>query len=249
MLDPARYHAITFDCFGTLIDWETGIVRALEALFARDDTPIPDPSELLSLYARFEPAAQRGDYRTYRKILAQVTCEIATHYGVDLASGQENLLADSIATWPIYTDTPKTLAALHEHYDLAILSNIDRDLFAPVCARLTNEYAFDFAAVITSQDTQSYKPAIGHFWQAMQTLDLPGARLLHVAQSLYHDIVPAQSLGISTVWINRNGISLGATDESHTANGATPAIDLPENVGPDIELPDLASLAHLLCAI
>ena len=249
MFDPTHYHAITFDCFGTLVDWEAGIVAALSEIFVSCAQPVPDDRELLDLYARFEPAAQRGDYRSYREILAQVTYEIATHYGVDLASGQENLLADSIATWPIYTDTPKALAALHEHYDLAILSNIDRDLFAPVCARLTNEYAFDFAAVITSQDTQSYKPAIGHFWQAMQTLKLPGARILHVAQSLYHDIVPAQSLGISTVWINRNGISLDATDESNNANGATPAIDLPENVGPDIQLPDLASLAQLLCSI
>ena len=164
-----------------------------------------------------------------------------------LLPGEEHTLAGSIKSWPIFPDTSKALATLSKHYDLAILSNIDRDLFEPVHARLISENTFDFAAIITSEDTQSYKPAIGHFWQAMQTLDLPGARILHVAQSLYHDIVPAQSLGISTVWINRNGISLDATDESSDANGATPAVELPENVGPDLELPDLASLAQLLC--
>ncbi len=247
MLDPTRYHAITFDCFGTLVDWETGLVSALSRLFERAGVEVPSACELLNAYSRFEPAAQQGAYRRYRTILAQVTKDIAAQYNLAPALCDENLLAESIASWPIFPDTCHALAMLSEHYDLAILSNIDRDLFEPIHDRLRANNDFAFAAIITSEDTQSYKPAIGHFWQAMQTLKLPGARILHVAQSLYHDIVPAQSLGISTVWVNRNNIPLDDAAHTNRANGATPAVELPANVGPDLEVPDLATLVELLC--
>lgn len=238
MLDPTRYHAITFDCYGTLIDWETGILTALRRLLSAHSVEPPADEELLAFYAELEPAAQEGDYRPYRDVLADVTQGFADALDITLAPGEEHTLAESIGDWPAFKDTARALSRLAVHYDLAILSNIDRDLFEQTRPRLLAEQTFDFAAVITAEDTHSYKPAIGHFWQAIQTLGIPGARILHVAQSLYHDIIPAQSMGITTVWINRRSALEGF--------GATPPVELPDDVEPDVELPDLRALADML---
>jgi 2-haloacid dehalogenase len=235
MLDPTRYQVLTFDCYGTLINWETGILRAFRALLERHGVTPGNDEELLALHAALEPQAQAGEYRPYRDVLADVTRGVAAALGFQLQPGEEHTLADSIADWPAFRDTPKSLARLAEAYDLAILSNIDRDLFETSLPHLTAGYDFDFAAVITAEDTRSYKPAIGHFWHAMQTLGVPGARMLHVAQSLYHDIVPAQSMGISTVWVNRRA--------GRTGGGATPAAPAVE---PDLVVPDLRTLADTL---
>lgn len=240
MLDPDRYRVLTFDCYGTLIDWERGILTALGALLARHGAPTPPDDELLTLYAELEPTAQAGDYRPYREVLTDVTRGVAAEFGLTLEPGEEHTLAESIPDWLAFKDTAKALARLAAHYDLAILSNIDHDLFETTRPRLLavppGYEPFDFAAVITAEDTRSYKPAIGHFWHAIQTLGVPGARILHVAQSLYHDVVPAQSMGISTVWVNRrDGLEGG---------GATP--EVADTVEPDIEVPDLRSLADLL---
>ena len=240
MLDPARYHAITFDCYGTLIDWEAGIAAALGRLLSAHRVEVPSDDELLALYAELEPAAQAGEYRPYRDVLAEVTRGVATEFGLTLGPGDEHAIADSIQDWPAFRDTTKALSRLGAYYDLAILSNIDHELFEHTRPRLLAVPAgcepFDFAAVITAEDTRSYKPAIGHFWHAIQTLGVPGARILHVAQSLYHDVVPAQSMGISTVWVNRRSSADGP--------GATPQVA--DTVEPDIEVPDLRALADLL---
>ncbi len=236
MLDPTRYQVLTFDCYGTLIDWETGILRAIHALLAQHRVQPPDDDELLSLHAELEPAAQAGEYRRYREVLADVTRGFAEALGFELAPGEERTLAESVGEWPACRDTPKSLARLAEAYDLAILSNIDRDLFEQSRPHLLGDYDFDFAAVITAEDTRSYKPAIGHFWSAIETLGVPGARILHVAQSRYHDIAPAQSMGTPTVWVNRRA--------GRPGGGATPIADA--EVEPDLEVPDLRSLADLL---
>lgn len=241
MLDPARYQTLTFDCYGTLIDWESGILAALHGLLARHAVEPPGAEELLALYAELEPAAQTGDYRPYREVLAEVTRGFAEALDFDLAPGEEHTLADSIARWPAFNDTPGSLARLAEHYDLAILSNIDRDLFEGTRPRLIGGFDHDLAAVITAEDTRSYKPAIGHFWRAIQTLGVPGARVLHVAQSLYHDITPAQSMGISTVWVNRHS--------GRDGHGATPFTEAGRGVEPDLEVPDLRTLADLLTGV
>lgn len=238
MLDPSRYQVLTFDCYGTLIDWERGILDALHSLIARHGLEPPEDDELLALYAELEPAAQAGDYRPYREVLADVTRGFAEALDLRLAPGEEGALADSIADWPAFRDTPKALARLAERYDLAILSNIDRDLFEHTRPRLVGDFGFDFAAVITAEDTRSYKPAIGHFWRAIEALGVPGARILHVAQSLYHDVVPAQSMGISTVWVNRR--------HGREGGGATPFIEAAQDVEPDLEVPDLRTLARHL---
>ncbi|MBK7404006.1 MAG: HAD-IA family hydrolase [Phycisphaerales bacterium] len=236
MLDPDRYAVLTFDCYGTLIDWERGILDALHRLIARHGAASPGDEELLALHARLEPAAQAGEYRTYREVLGMVARGVGEAMGFTPTPEEACAFADSVGDWPAFRDTPRALARLAERYDLAILSNIDRDLFERTRPSLIGGRGFDFAAVITAEDTRSYKPAIGHFWRAMQTLGVPGARILHVAQSLYHDIVPAQSLGISTVWVNRRTGRIGS--------GATPPAATP--VEPDLEVADLSSLAAFL---
>jgi len=240
MLDPARYQVLTFDCYGTLIDWESGILAALHGLLGRHGVAPPGDDRLLALYAELEPAAQAGAYRPYREVLAGVTRGLAGTLGFELAPGEERTLADSIADWPAFRDTPKALARLAQRYDLAILSNIDRDLFAATRPRLIGGQGFDFAAVVTAEDTRSYKPAIGHFWRAIEALGVPGARILHVAQSLYHDITPAQSMGISTVWVNRRADRGG--------HGATPFTQAQQEVEPDLVVHDLRTLADVLGA-
>lgn len=238
MLDPSRYHVLTFDCYGTLVDWESGLIAALTELLARHSVPAPDPEDLLALYAELEPRAQAGAYRPYRDVLADVTRGFAEVFGIALKPGQEHTLAESIAHWPVFRDTPKALARLAAGYDLAILSNIDRDLFETTRPTLSAGHAFEFSGVITAEDTRSYKPAIGHFWRAIETLGVPGARILHVAQSLYHDVVPAQSMGITTVWVNRRGAAEGT--------GATPGLGDADHIEPDVEVPDLRTLADML---
>jgi 2-haloacid dehalogenase len=204
MLDPDRYRVLTLDCYGTLIDWEAGILSALRRLLALHGLPpdardAPNDASLLALYARLEPRAQAGDFRPYREVLADVCRGVADELGFTLEPGREHALAESVGDWPAFEDTPRALARLASRYRLAVLSNIDRDLFERTRPRLIGGLGFDFDAVITAQDTRSYKPAIGHFWRAIETLGVPGAHILHVAQSLYHDIAPAQTLGLSTV--------------------------------------------------
>jgi 2-haloacid dehalogenase len=240
MLDPDRYEVLSFDCYGTLIDWESGILAALGGLLGRHGVEPPDRGELLALYAELEPAAQAGAYRPYREVLAEVTRGIAGALGFELAAGEEHTISGSIADWPAFGDTPRALARLARRYDLAILSNIDRDLFAGTRPRLIGGQGFDFAAVVTAEDTRSYKPAIGHFWRAIETLGVPGARILHVAQSLYHDITPAQSMGISTVWVDRHA--------GRGGHGATPFTQAQQEVEPDLVAPDLRTLADVLGA-
>lgn len=236
MLDPTRYRVLTFDCYGTLIDWESGILGAVRMLLNRHGSVQVADDDIFSLYAELEPAAQAGEFRCYRDVLAEVARGFGAALGFELAPGEEHTLADSIADWPAFADTPKALARLATRYDLAILSNIDRDLFEGTRPRLLGGYDFDFAGVITAEDTRSYKPAIGHFWRAIETLGVPGAQILHVAQSLYHDIAPAQSMGISTVWVDRHA--------GRGGGGATP--EAIEEVEPDLVVHDLRTLAETL---
>lgn len=241
MLDPDRYQLLTFDCYGTLIDWETGILAALRGLLEHHGKEGPGDAELLALYAELEPAAQSGEYRPYREVLAEVTRGFAEALGIALRPGEEATLAASVGAWPAFRDSSKALARLARRYDLAILSNIDRDMFEATRPTLIGAHDFDFRAVITAEDTRSYKPAIGHFWKAIDTLGVPGARILHVAQSLYHDIGPAQSMGITTVWVDRRSGRAG--------HGATPFTEVEHAVEPDLVVPDLRSLAELVCAV
>lgn len=228
MLDLSRPAALTFDCYGTLIDWETGILRAVRA-----ESPLPATTDdhILETYARLEQAAEAGPFRPYREVLREVARGLADTLGFPLRS--PGFLADSIPDWPAFPDTPAALATLASRYRLAILSNIDPDLFAHSLPKLTAAGA-RFGAVVTAADARSYKPAAGHFRLGLAALSLPAERVLHIAQSLYHDIAPARALGLATVWVNRRA--------GRPGQGATS----PASANPDLEVPDLATLAAMV---
>jgi 2-haloacid dehalogenase len=195
---------ITFDCYGTLIDWESGIVAALEGWLARHGRSA-SRAEILHQYAAFEPEAQVGLYRRYRDVLAVVMHRFSESYGISLAAGDEHILAESLAGWRPFPDVGDALVKLAARYRLAVLSNVDRDLFATTQAQLPPV----LSGVITAEDVQAYKPSHRHFHAAMETFSCSPGQMLHAAESLFHDILPCRELGIPHCWINRKGKTMG----------------------------------------
>lgn len=192
-----RYDVLTFDCYGTLVDWERGIADAF-ASAARGDGVAPDRSALLAAYHEIEPVVQAERYRSYREVLALTARRVAERLGWRMAAGRETFLPESLPAWPAFPDTNGALRRLAESgHRLAILSNVDDDLLAGTLRHL--DVSFEF--VVTAQQVGAYKPAPAHFEAARKRIG--GARWLHVAQSYVHDIVPARRLGIPSAWINR----------------------------------------------
>jgi len=225
-LDFSRFEALTFDCYGTLIDWETGIARALRIALGKDARDVND-AELLTTFARHEAAAEAGPYLRYRAVLARAAEGVAGDLKVKLPAGAAAAFGDSVGDWPAFADSTDALRSLHKRFRLGVITNCDDDLFA----RSNERLGVDFDWVVTAQQAGSYKPDPHNFDVAFERLGLPRDRILYVAQSLFHDHVPAKRLGLSTVWINRR--------YDRPGSGATP----PAEATPDLELPDMASLA------
>ncbi len=228
-MDLSRFEVLTFDCYGTLIDWELGILSTLQPLLRRYDKQLCD-EKVLSIYARLEQRAEDGDYRPYHEILQQVVQDFGTELGFTPTATETKCLSRSIIDWPPFPDTVQGLKRLKERYRLGILSNIDEDLFKGTSRHLG--VSFDW--VITAEQVRSYKPNEGHFIRALETFGLPKERILHVAQSLFHDIAPAKRLGLSTVWVNRR--------HGKTGSGATP----PARSISDLEVPDLETFVRMV---
>jgi 2-haloacid dehalogenase len=189
---------ISFDCYGTLIDWESGILACFEDLKKRYDIKISD-IEILKLYANFEADEEHKSFRTYREILVSVLERFANHLSFTLLAEDKYALAESVKKWPPFPDTSLALKELQKKYKLVIISNIDDDLFAYSEALM--DIKFDH--IFTAQQMKNYKPALANFEYVQNALSLDKAEWLHVAQSLYHDHVPASKLGIKSVWIKR----------------------------------------------
>lgn len=198
MIDMNRFTHLTFDCYGTLIDWESGILTALHRLLAPHGVDADDET-LLRLYTRFEAEEEAGDYRAYREILASVADRTGSEFGVTLTPEERQVLPDSVGDWPPFDDTVEALRRLKERYKLVILSNIDDALFA----RTNRLLGIDFDGVVTAEQVRSYKPGRAHFEEGLRRTGAPVEQILHVAQSLYHDHIPAKAMGFATVWINR----------------------------------------------
>jgi 2-haloacid dehalogenase len=209
----------SFDCYGTLIDWNRGIRTELARIFGD-----PDADRLLSRYHELEPRIQAGDPTlAYREVMARVLAELAREQGIELPGAEADALGRSLPSWAAFPEVPDELRAARERgWRLGILSNTDRDLIEASMERIG--VPFEFA--IVASEVGSYKPARGH-WDAFTERTAPdrGAHV-HVAASLYHDIAPAAELGIPAIWINRLG------EES----------DLPRAA----EMPDLRGLADAL---
>jgi len=191
-----RYDVITFDCYGTLIDWERGIAGAFADAAAEDGVRL-DADAILRAYAQVEPEVER-DYRPYRDVLRETASRVAHMLGWPVAYQRCNFLALSLPRWTPFPDTNAALEQIAAAgCRLGILSNVDDDLIAET--RKHFSVPFDF--VITAQQVHSYKPGLAHFTAARDRIG--GARWLHAAQSNFHDIVPCNALGIPTAWINR----------------------------------------------
>jgi len=211
VLRLSEFKVLSFDCYGTLIDWETGILAALAPLAAKC-TPPPAAEALLARYARLESAQEAETPQLiYRELLERVHARMAKALGVTASAAEDAAFGASIGQWPAFPDSPRALAELKRHFKLVILSNVDRDSFRASNARL----GVEFDAILTAQDIGSYKPDARNFAALIAKVAALGygkGELLHVAQSLYHDHVPAQRAGLKTVWIDRRaGKSGGAT--------------------------------------
>lgn len=198
MLDFGRFEILTFDCYGTLINWEAGLLPVLRSILSAHSKQVAD-AEILKLYGDFEQRAEQPPYRTYHEVLASVVRQFGTELGFAPSADEIRSLADSLPTWKPWPDTIAVLRKLKTQFRLAILSNIDDDLFQGTRPQLE----VDFDAVITAQQAQAYKPSLKLFELALGRIQTPAHRVLHVGQSIYHDVIPAQALGLATVWVNR----------------------------------------------
>ncbi len=198
MLDFSRFEILTFDCYGTLINWEAGILPVLHRILAAHGKTVDDAT-LLKLYGDFEQQAESGSFQPYREVLASVVNQFGKELGFTPSAKELRSLAASLPRWKPWPDTVAALKQLKARFRLAILSNIDDDLFAATRPQL----GIEFDEVITAQQAQAYKPSLKVFELALSRIQAPAHRVLHVGQSIYHDVIPAQSLGLAAVWVNR----------------------------------------------
>jgi 2-haloacid dehalogenase len=233
-LDLGEFSALTFDCYGTLIDWEAGILAALRPWAAAHRVEVGD-EELLAAFGRAESRREAAQPTApYPEILARVLEDLAAELGATASPEEAAAFGDSVKDWPAFPDSAEALAYLQRHYRLVIVSNVDRASFGHSNAKL----GVTFDAVVTADDAGAYKPAPNHFELALAQLAELGVakdQVLHVAQSLFHDHIPAKQMGLKTMWVNRRA-------DRPEGGGATPAS---APVTPDGEVPTLAALADL----
>ena len=227
-MDFSRFTALTFDCYGTLIDWETGLHSAFRKILeAHGKNESLSDQQILDLYGELEPQAQIP-YRRYRQVLAEVARGFGERLGFELKNGQAESLAESLKSWQPFPDSVAALEKLKTRFKLAIISNIDDDLFAASSRYL----GVKFDQVITAEQAKAYKPSALPFRLALERLGLSREDVLHAGQSIYHDVLPAKLLGLSTVLVQRRGF--GATR--------------PAQGEPDLKVPDMQTLANLAVA-
>ena len=215
-----RPDLITFDCYGTLIDWRQGIAEAFRHVLPEAEAV--ERTRLFDAYERAEAEVEGGPYRPYREVLAAVAARVAELLGWRIPGGRDFFLAESLPGWKPFADTNPSLERLAlMGYRLGILSNVDDNLLAGTLRRLS----VPFDLVVTAQDVGSYKPSTAHFRRAIEEVGGRPERLLHVAESYHHDVGAARPLGVPVIWVNR---------QSRTTTGdVQPTVevrDLPEAV-------------------
>ena len=227
-IDFTAFHALTFDCYGTLIDWETGILDGLRPVLEAHGIE-RDDNELLEAYAGHEARLEAGPYLTYREVLAESLRGLGDDLGFTPSPDELAAFSRSVGDWPAFDDSAAALERLKSRFRLGVITNCDDDLFADSNRRLGVE--FDW--VITAQQARSYKPGLRGFELAFERIEVPRERILHVAQSLFHDHVPAKQIGMTTVWIDRR--------RGREGFGATP----PAEAQPDLAVADMRTFAEL----
>lgn len=229
-----RAQALTFDVYGTLIDWETGIVEALTPWLERNGVS-PDRGRILAAFASSETARQQANPEMrYAEVLELVFEDIAAAFDLPVKPDDAEAFGASVGDWPAFDDSAEALAVLARHYKLAVISNTDRASFAASQRKL----GVDFDVIVTAEDAGAYKPHLDPFRMAIDELSDQAVgfdAILHTAQSLYHDHAPAQRLGLATCWIDRQNHAEGG------AWGATPPP--PGAPEPDRRFPSMAAFA------
>ena len=218
-LDLTRVTTLTFDCYGTLIDWEAGVIEVLRPLLARYGIAQSD-DEIVATFQDIEAPLCEPPYRSYRTVLADVVERSGRRFGFPVGYAEREALAVSVASWRPFPDTVRALRALEARYRLAIISNIDDDLFKTTVPQL----GVFFDCVVTAQAARCYKPDQAIFELALGRLGVKGHQVAHVAEGVT-EISPARRLGCATVWVRRRGRSARLLTEV-----------------PDLEVPDLSSL-------
>ncbi|HKD99755.1 MAG TPA: haloacid dehalogenase type II [Planctomycetota bacterium] len=226
MIEWGSVRALTFDCYGTLVDWETGIVRDLRRGLAPPREV--EAEEWLRLYAEAEAEIESGGFRKYRDVLREAQARVAAKVGARVVD--RDALPNGLGSWPPFPDTLAALERLGKRFRLCITSNVDRDLFAATERAL----GVRFDEVVTADQVRAYKPDPALVREALSRLGLGPDDVVHVAQSLYHDIGMAQGLGLRAVWVDRRGGRPG---------GATRGVDA---AAPDLRVGSLAELATVV---
>ncbi len=233
---PRDFEVISFDCYGTLIDWESGIIAAMQPVIERHELICP-AHELLAAYARAEAAVEAHEWLPYREVLRRTFASMAKDLGFAPRHDELELLERSLPTWRPFVDTVASLRALKQAgYRLVIISNVDDDLFAGTRDKL----GVELDGVITAAQAKAYKPSTAMFELAIERLGVPAGRFLHAAQSLFHDVGTARRLGMQTVHVVR--------DSGRPGTGATPDTGGDPAYRPDWTVPDLAGLVALVGA-
>jgi 2-haloalkanoic acid dehalogenase type II len=225
------FSALTFDCYGTLIDWERGMLAALAPWVARSGVDAAE-GELLAAYGRHETVIQTDNPKmAYHEIVAHVLGRIAEDLGARAQEDEMRKFGDSIGQWPPFPDSREALSYLRRHFKLVALTNVDKRSFARTHLLLGEP----FHVIVTAEDVGSYKPAHENFLYAFERIAEWGVardKILHVAQSLYHDIAPARALGLATVWVDRQ-------------TGRGPGMTPPTDAQPDLRVTSMAELTAL----
>lgn len=225
--DFSRYSWLTFDCYGTLIDWESGILGAIRPMLAASGRNLSSEG-ILELYAAMESREEAGPYRSYREILATIVRHMGSRLVFSVGEQQSQALGETIEAWRPFPDSVDALKRLKSRFKLAVISNIDDDMFVQT-SRLLGD---PFEIVVTAQQAQSYKPSLTNFRMALERIGEPAGKILHCAQSLFHDIAPAKQVGMGTCWVDRRAGKRGG--------GATPAA----KAEPDLRVESMAELAQ-----
>jgi len=217
---------ISFDCYGTLVDWEKGIISSLRPIFEKYEVDITD-DEILEIYSIIESRLEKN-YIPYKEILKKIVIKFSDYFDFDLERGEENALLNNWANFELFEDVNETLKEIKKRgYKIAIISNVDNDLF-----ELTKKkFEFEIDYIITSEMVKAYKPSKIVFEYALKVFNSNKDEILHTAQSYYHDIIPAKELGIKTAHIKRRGF------------GATPRVEI---VNSDYEFENLRELLSIL---
>jgi 2-haloalkanoic acid dehalogenase type II len=220
-VDPAQLAALTFDCYGTLIDWLGGVRSACSSIATLAGC---DLERLLADREQTEADIEAGEFQTYDLVLAASLQRAAERQGCAVSEEDAAAFADSVGRWTPFPDSREMLHRLAARYQLAILSNIQPD----VLARSVDLLGTPFEVTVTAGELGSYKPARAHFDEGLRRLGLPKERVLHCANSLFHDVQPALAMGWNVAWVNRDGKAL------------------PAGVEPNWVVPDLTALVLAL---